>query len=258
MSNWYGAIGAVRRKKGTYAYTNRMSGVGKRALVVAVPSRNMRARTVAAGMGLRNRAPRAQIKGAIAAYGGQRELKYVDVAQATYACDTTGSVTCLNLLAVGDDNTTRDGRQVTIKSVQLHGIVQPQDTTVGSNKCRVMLVWDNANNSGAIATIAQILAAAVGNAFPLVDNSNRFTILVDRTFALGPFADTATQAYAGCPTVENVEIYKKINQITQYSGTTAAIGSIQNGALLLVTIGTATATAGHNLLAATRVRFTDN
>jgi len=164
----------------------------------------------------------------------------------------------LNLLAVGDDNTSRDGRQVTIKSVQLHGMVYPEDTNSGPTKGRVMLVWDNANNSGAIATIAQILAAANGNAFPLVDNANRFTILVDRTFAIGIMSDTATQAIAGCPNTFDVEIYKKINQITQYSGTTAAIGSIQNGALLLVTIGTTAAGNGATLVASTRVRFTDD
>lgn len=254
--NWYGALSRAKfSRRGTYAVRG---PVGKRALVVAVPSRNMRARTVAAGMGLRNRAPRAQIKGAIAPYGGQRELKYVDVAQATYACDQTGSVTALNLLAVGDDNNTRDGRQVTIKSVQVHGIISPVDATTAPNKWRVMLVWDNAANSGAIATIAQILSAATGTAFPLVDNSNRFTILVDRTGVIGGFDTTATQAYAMSPTVCEIEIYKKINQVTQYSGTTAAIGSIQNGALLMVTIGSAAAAVGATLIASTRVRFTDN
>lgn len=201
---------------------------------------------------------KAPVKGAIAPSGGRPELKYVDVPEATYAANTTGSVTCLNLIAVGDDNTTRDGRQVTIKSVQLHGSIVPADDTTVSNKARVLLVWDNANNSGAIATIAQILSAATGNAFPLIDNANRFTILVDRTFTSGKVDTTATQAVALCPTVHDVEIYKWINCVTQYSGTTAAIGSIQNGALLLVTIGNGGAATGAVLVAATRVRFTDD
>lgn len=257
MSNWYGAISRVQSRR---PYRARRV-VRQTVADVVIPTRNVRARTAAYAMGLRvtrNRAPRAAVKGAIAQYGGRKELKYVDLAAAAYACDTTGSVTALNLLAVGDDNTSRDGRQVTIKSVQLHGLLAPQDQVTGNNKCRVMLVWDNANNSGAIATIAQILSAATGVAFPLVDNANRFTILVDRTFAMGLNQNTATQAYANCPNVFDVEIYKKINQITQYSGTTAAIGSIQNGALLLVTIGTAAAGDGGTLLAATRVRFTDD
>lgn len=203
-------------------------------------------------------AVKSTVKGAIAPSGGRPELKYVDLAEATYLMDTTGSVTALNLIAVGDDNTTRDGRQVTIKSVQVHGIVKPVDDTTSTCKGRVMLVWDNANNSGTIATIAQILNQANGTAFPLVDNANRFTILVDRTYSLGRVDTTATQAFSNGSNTFDCEIYKMINAVTQYSGTTAAIGSIQNGALLLVTIGSIAAGAGGALVASTRVRFTDD
>lgn len=208
-------------------------------------------------MGLRRRY-RSQIKGAISAFGGQKELKYTDIANTAYAADTTGSVTALNLIAEGDDNTTRDGRRVTIKSVQVRGYLEPVDGGTATSKCRLILVWDNAVNSGAIATVAQILSAASGNSFPLVDNANRFTILVDRTYTLGLFSTTATQAVAQSPTTGDVEIYKKLNCVTQYSGTTAAIGSIQNGGLLMVTIGTSAPANGGQFAVATRVRFTDN
>lgn len=252
MSQWYGQLGKVYRKR--QPMRGAMS-VGKRALVVATPARNMRARTVAAGLGLRNRAPRAAIKGAIAVYGGQKELKYVDVATADYAGDTTGSVTALNLIAVGDDNTTRDGRQVMIKSLQVRGIVKSQDNHVNAGGARIIFVWDNANNSGGIATIAQIMTAVNANSFPLVDNANRFTILSDQYYAMGAYNTTATTATSAAPFP--VSLYKKINQITQYSGTTAAIGSIQNGALLMVTVGTQAAADGATFSVATRVRFTD-
>lgn len=201
---------------------------------------------------VRNRAPR--IKGAIRK---TNELKFVDTASALYGVNTTGSVTALNLLAVGDDYNTRDGRQVTIKSVQLHGMVFPEDNTTSTIKGRVMLVWDNAPN-GVLATIAQILTTADGVAFPLIDNAQRFTILVDRTYAVGKVDNTATMAFASSPNTFDVEIYKKLDCVTQYSGTTAAIGSIQNGALLLVTIGSGAAGAAATLNAATRVRFTDD
>jgi len=204
----------------------------------------------------RNRAPR--VKGAIAPFGGRQELKYLDTANATYACDTTGSVTALNLMAVGDDNNTRDGRQVTIKSIQGRGILRPQDTTTTFTLARVILVWDNAVNSGTIATIAQILTAASSKSFPLIDNAQRFTILYDRTYALGGVSDVATQTFAGSPTVQEFSVYKKMNSVVQYSGTTAAIGSIQNGGLLLVTIGDQGATNAADLSAAFRIRFTDS
>lgn len=200
----------------------------------------------------------AIVKGAIAPYGGRKELKYVDLASAAYVADTTGTVTALNLIAVGDDNVNRDGRQVTIKSVQIRGLCQPVDSITGHCKNRILLVWDNAVNSGVIATIAQILTAATANSFPLVDNANRFTILADQSFVIGQTDNsTATATYSGCPTIHNVEIYKKLNSVTQFSGTTAAIGSIQNGGLLMVTIGTQAAGNGGAFVVATRVRFTD-
>lgn len=196
-----------------------------------------------------------KVKGAIRA---RKELKYVDTAAAAYAADTTGTVTALNLTAVGDDNTSRDGRQATMKSVQLHGILGPVDITTVQSKCRLLLVWDNAVNSGTIATVAQILTSANATSFPLVDNANRFTILVDRTYAVGGLDTTATQTYAMSPSVHDVEVYKRLDVVTQYSGTTAAIGSIQNGALLMVTIGTAAPAAGGSFNLAARVRFTDD
>lgn len=214
-------------------------------------------RTSGAGSGFvasaarRNRAPK--IKGAIPA---RKELKYVDVGAANYAADTTGSVTLLNGIAVGDDNTTRDGRQVTIKSVQLHGRLGPETAAQAACKARVMLVWDNAA-SGVIATIAQILSGGTSNAFPLVDNANRFTILHDKTYTLGgQDTTTATIAWVQTPVTFDVEVYKRLSTVTQYNGTGATIAAVQNGALLLVTIGDAA--AGGNFVLASRVRFTDD
>jgi len=198
----------------------------------------------------------AFVKGAIAPYGGRKELKYNDIASTGYVADTTGTVTALNLIAVGDDNTTRDGRQVTIKSVQLKGILKPVDGSTLTSKCRLLLVWDNAVNSGAIATVAQILTASTSIAFPLVDNAQRFTILRDMTFALG-HDNTTTGFEVASPSAYDIEVYLKINQLTQYSGTTAAIGSVQNGALLMVTIGDQAAAAGGIFQLASRVRFCD-
>lgn len=210
-------------------------------------------RFMAAGGPRRNRAPR--VKGAIAPYAGRQELKYVDTLGLSLACNTTGTVTCLNLLAVGDDNNTRDGRQITIKSVQLRGKLQTEDaSTAQSNKLRAMLVWDNANNSGALPTIATILETASPYAFPKIDNANRFTILKDYVTTVGG----SLASYSWGPIFEDVEIYLKMNNVTQYSGTTAAIGSIANGSLLLVTIGDAIAGEATVLTCQTRVRFTDS
>lgn len=244
----------IKRERGMVVYKKPMS----RAITIRNPL------YVARGAGRRNRAPRRRfIKGAIAPFGGRRELKYVDtnLQASTQLYDTTGLATPINLLAVGDDNTSRDGRQVTIKSVQVTGIAAPVDGGTGPTLCRSMLVWDNANNS-ASTTSAQLIAALLtssnSGAFPLVDNQNRFTILWDSKEMLGGFNVTATQAYAQSPTVLKVCHYRKLNNVTQYSGTTAAIGSIQNGALWFITLGDQAAGNGGIFNGQVRVRFTDN
>lgn len=198
----------------------------------------------------RNRAPKGAIRKG-------RELKYVDVAAAAYVADTTGTVTLLNGIAVGDDNTTRDGRQVVIKSVQVRGKLVPVDAATNPVKARIIIFWDNATVAGT-PTIAAVLSAATANSFPLVNNQNRFTILVDRSYVIGGFDTTATQTYAMCPTVQDVEIYKPIGSITQYNGTGATDASIANGGLYMITIGDQAAGVGGSFTLATRVRFTDN
>jgi len=201
----------------------------------------------------RNRAPR--IRGAIAPYGGRRELKYVDTALSQNMVVGTDDITCLNLLALGDDNTSRDGRQVTIKSVQIkaRAIVGP-GAAANAQVGRAMLIWDNAVNGGALPSATAILTADSDIGFPVVDQSNRFTILWDSKYAFGPNIQTATQAQAD-NTCYGVEVYKELNHVAQYVGTTAVIGAIQNGGLYLLTTGSG---AGVVLTGNARVRFTDD
>lgn len=185
------------------------------------------------------------------------ELKYIDVAAASYVMDTTGTVTALNLVAVGDDNTTRDGRQIQIKSCHIRGYVSPVDDITTDGLGRWMLVWDAQPNSGVIATIALILAAATSISGTNLDNRERFTILRDKQFALGKTVNTATQAVSNCPNMYEVNEYVKMDHKSTFSGTTAVIGVVATGALLLVTIGSNAAGACGQLTATSRVRFSD-
>jgi len=244
------------------AYSGRKrGGSGSYSLVTL----SKKARSMPLGMAVaksvvkRNRAPR-RLKGAIAPFGGRQELKYVDtdLTGGTAVYDTTGLATPINLLAVGDDNTTRDGRQVCIKSVQVKGICSNVDNSSAGGLCRTMLVWDNANNSASTTSaglIALVLQAANATAFPLVDNANRFTILWDSLKPLGTISSAS--GFASAPNAHTIKFYKKMNSVTQYSGTTAAIGSIQNGALWFITLGTNAAADGGVFVGRIRVRYTD-
>lgn len=183
------------------------------------------------------------------------ELKVIDTAQAVYPCDTTGSVTLVNGIAIGDDFNNRDGRQITLKSVLIQGFVGPTDASTGVNLARVMLVWDSQPNAS-LAAIADIFNAATATSPLNLTNRDRFRVVMDKWFAHGPFDTTATMAVAD-RTVSLCKKYKKLNNTVTFGNTGATIASIQTGALLLVTIGTNAVNAGASLTCSVRVRFTE-
>lgn len=230
------------RKEGRYKTsmsTNKKIAAGAAAVVKAV----------------RNRYPKLATRGWI---NNNAELKYNDVAGANYGADTTGSVTALNLTAVGDDNTTRDGRQICNRSVHVFGLLFPTDSTVAASYNRVMVVWDSQPNSGTIAAITDILVASNSVSSTNLNNRERFTILRDLKFGCGASNNTATQSYSDGSNTYPIDMFIPLKDIkTTYSGTTATIGSVATGALLLVTIGNQAASSGSIFQLTTRLRFTD-
>ena len=180
------------------------------------------------------------------------ETKYVDLAETSYNCDTTGTITSLNLIAEGDDNTNRNGRRVLIRDVAVSGYSFPTVATGLKQQHRFMLVWDNAPN-GTAATIALILSAVNTTAFPNPNGVNRFTILWDHTHVLG--VDSATIVDQ---VIKQFSAAVRVNCVTQFSGTTAAAASVQNGLLYLVTIGSlAAGTTAGTANVSTRVTFNE-
>ena len=187
---------------------------------------------------------------------GVMERKVVDTATATYACDTTGSVTLINGMAQGSDFTNRIGRKYTNVAVQLEGLINPQDLNAGPSKCRVMLIYD-AQPNGVLPAITDVLTAATSTAFMNLNNRDRFKVLCDHQAVIGYVQDTATQAVSTGLGVDNVSLYKKINLETICDGTTAAIADVQTGSIFLLTIGNQPAANGANFVGACRIRFID-
>lgn len=185
------------------------------------------------------------------------ELKYNDIAVAAYAADTTGSITCLNLTAVGDDNTTRDGRQINNKSIHVQGLLTPNDSVAGPNWARLMLLWDTQPN-GALPAVTDILTAATSTANTNLNNRQRFIILRDIKLAQGINDNTATMAYSNGNNTYTVDTFIPLGGLkTTYSGTTAAITSVSSNALLMLTIGSQAAGSAGTFGVTTRLRFTD-
>jgi len=186
------------------------------------------------------------------------ELKYFDIAATNYQADTTGSVTVLNAMVVGDDNNTRDGRQISNTSLHVQGVVFPQDTTTNNTVSRLMLIWDSQPN-GAIAAVTDVLTAANSISTTNLNNRERFRILRDIRNPHGAVSDVATQTYSNANNTHVINEFISLKGLkTTYNATAAGIASVTTGALLMLTIGSAASTAGATYTLTTRLRFTDN
>jgi len=166
--------------------------------------------------------------------------------------DNTGAVTLLNGIAEGNDNNTRLGRKAMMRDVSISGYAFPTLTTGVSQQHRIMLVWDNAA-AGALPAITDILSASATTSFPNPNGVARFTILWDHTYVLG----ISTAAIAD-QVIKEFGTTISLNSATQYMLTTGGISALQNGALLMVTLGSNAAggTAGLAVIS-TRTTFTD-
>lgn len=185
----------------------------------------------------------------------EQELKVSDIAAAVYGADTAGTVTALNLTAVGDDNTSRDGRQILNKSIHIQGQLFMTDDSGGPNLARMLLVWDSQPN-GAIAVVTDVLTASNSVSGTNLNNRERFRIIRDLRLSQGTVSNTATQAFSNSDNTYMINEYVKLNDMkTTYKGTTAVIGDVSTGALLMVTIGSAAASAAGQFYVHTRLRF---
>jgi len=197
--------------------------------------------------------PPVPIKGRIRPRVGTH---YLDIAQTTYNADTTGTVTALNLIAEGNDNVNRLGRKAMMRTVSVKGFVAAPASGAPVQQARVLVVWDNAAN-GALPAIGDVLTAINSTAFLNPNNVARFTILSDKVFSLGSWDTGATISYAS-ELIKTIDITTRINAPTEYLGTTAAIASVQNGTVLLLTMGsTAAGASAATCTLGTRVTFTD-
>lgn len=185
------------------------------------------------------------------------ELKTVDVDQATYQADTTGTVTLLNGIATGTDFTNRIGRKVNIKSLYIKGWLANTGTTTVNTMCRLVVVYDSQSN-GAAPAITDVFKAANGTSHLNLDNRDRFKVLYDKHYALAAVNNTATQAYAGSPTVYPVKLFRKLNLEEQFNGIAATVGSISTGAIYMLTFSSANPAGGGVFILSTRIRFQDS
>lgn len=163
---------------------------------------------------------------------GRMEKKYIDVATASYACDTTGTVTLMGPYAQGAGISQRIGDSIILKSIEFRGYLANNSTAI-LNFDRAMIIWDKQPNK-ALAAITDILSVGNTFGFNVDQNKRRFkTIKHIHEVTLGNTATPAT----GKESID-CSFYQKLNHKMEFAQAgTGSIGDITTGALLLVTIG---------------------
>ena len=104
-----------------------------------------------------------------------KESGFVDLAAATYACNSTGSITLIATVAQGTSVNQRVGKKIQWKSMQIRGTVQANPTTV-SNNSAWLIVYDR-RPTGFLPAITDVLSSATAISFTNDANSGRFQIL---------------------------------------------------------------------------------
>jgi len=183
-----------------------------------------------------------------------QERNYVDIAQASYAMDTTGSITLLNTVAQGATVNQRIGKKFVMKSLQVRGYVN-NNTNAIYNDCAWLIVYDK-RPTGALPLVTDILVSANATSMNNDNNSGRFRILKREDFELigQPIASAYTEK-----TAASADCFMKMNHIVVNKALgTGAIADIEEGALYLVTVGIAAAgNTAANAQLAFRIRFVE-
>lgn len=180
------------------------------------------------------------------------ERNYVDVSQATYGCDTTGSITLLNTVAQGASVSQRIGKKWLMKSIQCRGMLYCSST--GTHRgAGVAIVYDK-RPTGSLPAITDIFVSTDDNSFSNDVNSGRFRIIRRWDFQLNGNTTNPLDT-----TTAQFEHFIPLNKIVvNKAAGTGVISDIEEGALYLVTLGNVTAgTASATLSAQFRIRFVD-
>lgn len=230
----------------------------RRAMIFATNRKPPAPSVVAANAGfLRNRS-----------VGGVRaEKKVIDILQAVYSVENTGTVLrLLNGCVAGSQNFNRIGRKINLKSLQIHGYFQATAVATANVKARMLIVFDKQSNGAAptyanIITSQDITGATSSTVTDMInlDNRDRFEIIRDENIVIAPYNTTATQSVAGTPTIVPIDRYIKLgNRETVYNaGTAGTVGDIQSGALYVFFIASQPNATGVLFVGSFRTRFID-
>jgi len=188
--------------------------------------------------------------------GARGDAKFFDVGSASYANDTTGSITHLSVIPQGVTVNTREGKACRVTSCNIRGRIFA-GTTATFNTVASYLVWDYQPNK-VIAGITDIFDSANSLSFPKRENNERFRIIKKWYCTL---SGNGTAPATGDETMaidDYVRMPEDANILCTTADTTGVIGDTIQGALYFVSLGNVAAgTAAATSTVGFRLNFTD-
>lgn len=187
-----------------------------------------------------------------------REIKYHNYTNANNM-DTSGVIECLTEIPQGDTASTRDGNQVSLRSIRLTAKVQNDGTAGISSTYRIIVFQDKQQVSDTSPAVGDVLLSAspISN-YNYPDVTKRFKILYDKLFTIrnDAFYNTSTTSATSLP---GARVLRKFLYPTmknaKYNGTTGT--DYQKNMVYILYIAD-TAEAGNTLDVRCQVSFTDS
>lgn len=169
---------------------------------------------------------------------------------AVMACNSTGSILCVNQIQAGSSFFNRIGRKIEMKSIRLTGMIVNVSAarTTGPDYLRIMVVYDRQTN-GVLPTIANILQDTdqTGTNYNSalcginLDFRERFKVVIDKRIYLPATVSTAGggSTYVAFTNQDNMimDEFRKINGLqTHYKADSgpAVIGDVATGGLYIL------------------------
>lgn len=184
------------------------------------------------------RAGYERVGGNYGRYNKGGELKYHDVNKTQVTVPILGVVNdSLNLIAQGTTERTRIGRKATVKSIHLKLTYGHNNASAmaesSSPVYRILVVLDKQAN-GAATTRAEVLKDTSVISWRNLNNSRRFTILLDKTFNIAQFISGDGTDLATSQGIKYFEWHKKCNIEIEWSGTDGLIGEVRSNNLFII------------------------
>lgn len=165
----------------------------------------------------------------------QVDAKYHDIAVASYQCDTTGSVTHLDVVPQGTTVNTREGKAFMPTSINIRGYLVAGVTAV-FNDYAIMYVWDRQPNKGAFV-IGDLLDTPTPGSQNKRENQSRFQVIRRFDGVLMGKGDGSTTGDFGASFDHYIKLPKGLVAQCTTADTTGAIANRISGALFQVTVG---------------------